>query len=71
MAKPYTGSLRKNDKEGNDKRPDYKGRITLAEGEDYWISAWINTDRETGGKYMSLKLEKVEPMASAGDPKPF
>ena len=71
MAKPFTGSLRKNDKGDNDKRPDYRGRITLEEGHDYWVSGWINTDRETGGKYMSLKLEIAETKASPGDPEPF
>ena len=70
MAKPFTGSLRKNDKGDNDKRPDYRGRITLQEGQDFWISAWINTDRETGGKYMSLKLEPCEVQPS-DEPDPF
>jgi hypothetical protein len=61
MAKPLTGSLKKNDKAGVPTRPDYRGKITLLDNQEFWLSAWINTDRETGEKYMSLKLKpKVE-----------
>ncbi len=53
-----TGALYKNDKEGNEKRPDYKGTVDV-EGVVYNVSSWIRTSKG-GQKYMSLKLEKKE-----------
>lgn len=62
MEKEYDttnrGSIFKNDKEGNEARPDYKGSIN-ADGVDYWASVWIKTSKG-GMKYMSLVLEKKE-----------
>ena len=64
MPKPLHGSIKKNDKGDNPKRPDYRGSYTheacphcQAPGEDFWVSSYINTDKETGGKYLSLKME--------------
>ena len=65
MAKPMTGSLKRNDKQGIETRPDYRGKITLQDGQEFWLSAWINSDKETGEKYMSLKLQPKEQQASA------
>lgn len=64
-TKPNTGALFKNDKEGNDKRPDYRGDCVV-EGVAYKISAWIN-EAKSGAKYMSLKFE---PKDAAEAPKP-
>jgi uncharacterized protein (DUF736 family) len=50
------GVLFKNDKQGNDKRPDYRGTATIA-GEDLNISAWIKRSQKTGDAYMSLSFE--------------
>lgn len=49
-----SGVLFKNDKEGNEKRPDYKGSIQI-EGVEYWLSAWVKEGKN--GKFMSLKAE--------------
>lgn len=65
MAKPLTGSLKKNDKGGVETRPDYRGKITLLDGQEFWLSGWINADRETGEKYMSLKLQPKEQQVPA------
>lgn len=54
-TKPNTGALFKNDKQGNDRRPDYTGTCNV-EGENYRISAWINTAK-SGAKYMSLNFQ--------------
>ena len=58
-----TGSLFKNDKGDNEKRPDYKGSVNV-EGVDYWLSAWIResgpNSKTPGQKFMSLKLEAKE-----------
>ena len=55
-----SGALFKNDKEGNEKRPDYKGKIDIT-GTEYRLSAWIRTKKDgSGGKFMSLKAEPLE-----------
>ena len=55
-----SGILTKNDKQGNESRPDYRGSINV-DGVDYWISAWIKTGRDgtklAGQKYMSLRVQ--------------
>lgn len=55
-----SGILKKNDKQGNDNRPDYRGSINV-DGVDYWLSAWIKTGRDgtklAGQKYMSLSVQ--------------
>ena len=55
-----SGIITRNDKQGNEKRPDYRGSINV-DGRDYWISAWIKTGRDgtklAGQKYMSLSVE--------------
>jgi uncharacterized protein (DUF736 family) len=50
------GVLFKNDKDGNDKRPDYRGSATI-NGVDLNISAWIKRSQKTGDAYMSLSFE--------------
>lgn len=55
-----SGLLTKNDKQGNESRPDYRGSINVG-GVDYWLSAWIKTGRDgtklAGQKYMSLSVQ--------------
>lgn len=52
-----SGVLFKHDKDGNEKRPDYKGSIQI-EGVEYWLSAWIKDGKR--GKFLSLKAEAKE-----------
>lgn len=60
-----TGVLFVNDKQGNDKRPDWKGSMEI-DGVNYWVSGW---SRESArGPLISLKLEKKEQQTAA--PKP-
>lgn len=59
-----SGVLFKNDKEGNEKRPDYKGSAEI-EGVQYWVSAWIRDGAK--GKFMSMKYERKDQQAA---PKP-
>jgi hypothetical protein len=55
-----SGLLAKNDKQGNESRPDYRGSINV-DGREYWLSAWIKTGRDgtklAGQKYMSLSVK--------------
>lgn len=48
--------LFQNDKEGNDKRPDYKGTMVNADGQEQKIAAWIRKSK-TGKKFMSGKID--------------
>jgi uncharacterized protein (DUF736 family) len=50
-----TGALFKNDKQGNENRPDYTGEIYDADGTKRRIAAWLR-ESKSGTKYMSLKV---------------
>ena len=67
-----SGLLAKNDKQGNDSRPDYRGSINV-DGTEYWLSAWIKTGRDgtklAGQEYMSLSAQPKDAPAAA--PSPF
>jgi hypothetical protein len=65
--KNMTGVLSKNDKAGNEKRPDYKGSAEI-EGVQYWVSAWIRDGAK--GKFMSMKYDAKEVQAAKPAPKP-
>jgi hypothetical protein len=52
--KNLLGALFKNDKEGNEHRPDYKGDCCI-NGVEYQIGAWLKEGKK--GKFMSLKFE--------------
>lgn len=60
MVKQYdnnmSGVLFKNDKKGNDKRPDYRGSAVI-DNVDLNISAWIKRSQKTGDAFMSLRFE--------------
>lgn len=58
-----SGVLFKNDKKGNEKAPDYKGKVNHA-GKDLEIAGWIREGKN--GKFISIKLS--EPMKKE---KPF
>lgn len=47
--------LFKNDKGGNEKRPDYTGKLTLPGGQVMRMSAWIRDGKS--GKFMSGQIE--------------
>ena len=68
------GLLSRNDKQGNEARPDYRGSINVA-GVEYWISGWLREGREgtklQGQKYMSLSVQpKDASYPAAGAPAP-
>jgi uncharacterized protein (DUF736 family) len=52
------GALFKNDKEGNDNRPDYKGQGNV-NGVEVWISAWIKKSAN-GTTFMSLSFRRKD-----------
>jgi hypothetical protein len=63
-----SGIITRNDKQGYETRPDYRGSINV-EGRDYWISCWIKTGRDgtklAGQKYMSLSVKPKDDQYSA------
>ena len=58
------GALYKNDKKGNEKRPDFTGKINV-NGQDFDLSGWMKVSK-SGNKYMSLSVR--EPFKKTAKP---
>jgi|TARA_R100001594_G_scaffold120038_1_gene155563 hypothetical protein len=56
--KDNTGSLFKNDKDGNDKRPDFTGTAKI-DGVVYKVASWVNNSPDDRIR-ISLKFDKKE-----------
>lgn len=54
--KPGSFALFKNDKQGNEKRPDYTGEGMSLDGTPIKVSAWLKDGAK--GKFMSCKFEE-------------
>lgn len=52
-----SGVLFRNDKEGNDKRPDHKGKLNV-EGKEYEIAAWERIPSKGGNPFLSIKISE-------------
>ena len=64
----FEGSLSRNKKKEKTTQPSHRGSCTI-EGVPYWISAFVNTDRESGEKYFKLYFEaKKTEAAPAAEP---
>ena len=66
--KDNTFSLFDNDKKGNDKAPDYKGK-GLINGEEVKIAVWKRTGK-TGVEYLSGVIEANEKPVAEPAPQP-
>jgi len=53
------GVLRKNERKTKESQPGYRGDINI-NGQEYWLSAWVNEHPNMGGKYFSLSVEAKE-----------
>jgi uncharacterized protein (DUF736 family) len=53
--KPGQGTLHRNDKEGNENRPDMRGELNI-DGTIYKIAGWTKLGK-SGARYLSLKAE--------------
>lgn len=51
------GAIFKNDKKGNEKAPDYKGKINV-DGKDKQIALWLR-ESKTGSKFFSVKINEL------------
>lgn len=54
--KPNSGSIFEADKEGNENRPDMKGKARIG-GLAVWVSGWWNESRN--GPFLALKFEEM------------
>jgi len=54
--KPGSFALFKNDKEGNEKRPDYTGDGMSLDGKPIKVSAWLKEGKS--GKFMSCVIQE-------------
>ena len=54
---PNSGTISKNDKGDNPKRPDYKGSGEI-DGVEYWLSGWVKTGQN--GSFLSLSFKKKD-----------
>lgn len=61
------GALFKNDKQGNEKWPDYRGQCEVGRVE-FWMSAWLKKDRN-GKTYMSMTFEPKQQQQVQGGTK--
>ena len=55
MTIELRGVLFENDKQGNEKRPDYTGEATIS-GQKYRMAAWSKTSKN-GKNFLSVNLE--------------
>ena len=58
------GSLSRNKKKEKETHPTHKGSCTI-EGRQYWISAYVNTNRDNGEKYFKLYFEQKKTEAAS------
>ena len=62
-----SGVLFKNDKKGNEKAPDYKGKVNI-DGKDKDIAGWIREGKS--GKFISIKISDMMKKDNVFDNKP-
>ena len=62
-----SGVLFKNDKKGNEKAPDYKGKVNV-EGKEKDIAGWIREGKS--GKFISIKISEPMKKDNVYDNKP-
>jgi hypothetical protein len=58
------GALFKNDRKADDKDRDYAGTLNVG-GVEYWVSAWLNTSKKNGAKYLSLSIKPKDEARAA------
>lgn len=54
--RPGSGSLFRNDKNGNERAPDYKGDLCLLDGEVVKIAGWLKDGQR--GKFLSISIDR-------------
>ena len=49
--------LFRNDRKEGEKDPDYKGNLTLLDGTECWLDAWLQKSKKDGKTFMSLRYK--------------
>jgi len=62
-----SGVLFKNDKKGNEKAPDYKGKVNV-NGKELEIAGWVREGKS--GKFISIKISEPMKKDNVFDNKP-
>jgi len=62
--KPGTIAVFSNDKEGNEKRPDWQGNLMTPDGQSLQVSLWVS-ESQKGLSYLSGKIQ--EPYVPGSD----
>lgn len=70
MAQNYTNEMRfalfTNDKRGNEKRPDFRGTLSI-DGIEYKMSGWLRTTKDGKNlQYIAGQIEKADPKQAGG-----
>ena len=65
--KTNTGNLGKNQRREKDTHPEYTGQINI-EGVEYWLSAWIKENGQTGEKFFSLSVKPKDQQRQSPPP---
>lgn len=60
------GVLFQNDKDGNDQRPDYTGKLNV-EGKEYRIAGWKRVGK-SGKPFLSIAISEPQEQQSAQKP---
>ena len=66
--KKMQGALFLNDKDGNESRPDFRGKLTLDDDRVLKVSAWKNVSKD-GKPYLSCKCDWSDETANTTDVK--
>jgi hypothetical protein len=67
FSSDLTFTLGKNNKGDNPKRPDYRGEAIIG-GRTYKLSGWIRENKAKGTKFISGRMELVEPQTQQQAP---
>ena len=49
--------LFKNDRKEGERDPDYRGTLTLLDGTECWLDAWLQKSKKDGKTFMSLRYK--------------
>lgn len=67
-VKPGEGVAFTNKKNGNDRAPDWKGRIASPSGEEFDLAIWQRHPKSGGAPFLSIKAEVPRDKAPRGNP---
>lgn len=60
------GVLFRNEEKRDDRDPDYRGSLTLQDGTECWLDAWLATAKKDGRKFMRLRYKPKMAREHAG-----